>query len=943
MTDRIKNIPEQKLKAFSIGTMGKRAFSKRELEEQRKKEEERAAAHVFQEFVETFQETPINGGNKVWVKAGTYDAGARREDTKDKGKLYKPQSRLSSTHETMSSAEKAQAYAKLLSTEKKPERLGKKKPPTKSNLEAFKEELRQMQEEREERHKYKGAIKNPIDNDLDLFMRGGDLGSFDNGDPTTTNIYLGNLNPKITEQQLMEIFGRYGPLASIKIMWPRSDEEKARGRNCGFVAYMSRKDGERALRNLNGKEIVGYEMKLGWGKSVIIPPYPIYIPPCLLELAMPPPPSGLPFNALPAPEDKDTLPKSVEELNKILQRAVVKVVIPTDRNLLMLIHRTVEFVVREGPMIEAMIMNREINNPQFRFLFENQSPAHIYYRWKLYSILHGDSQKEWYTKEFRMFKGGSIWKPPLMHSYTAGMPDELVVDDDGKESTKGSLSNSQRDRLEDLIRGLTLEKMKIGEVMVFCIEHSDAADEVVECITESLSNPNTQISKKIARLYLVSDILHNCGVKVNKASFYRKVFEAKFVEIFRHIKTYYDKLEGRLQAEGFKLRILRILKAWEDTIFPPDFMNKLHNIFLGLEEEVKEEQTIDSGLNIDGAPIQEQETDDEMPPMDGAALLKNVMKQYRSPTPDHDMDIDGVEIGDTTAEEESKKTEATLPGFIVSKWETVDPEQIEAQAMTTSKWDLLENSGDGSQDSNPQDGQDIDYSDSRNMTEERRTKLREIEVKAVQYQDELESGQRSLKSGWTVPQQVEHYRRKLLRKSEKEKRERDKEKCEVKAEKHKRDYDKSERRTLAESSDDEAYYKELTSRKSKKHARSSSTGSTTKHRSKSRSPQRSSKKSKPPPSPPSPPRIRRHSPSSRSRRSRSSLSPVSSNDKYSSPVRNRHSKHSPSPTPSSRSSKYRRTPSPIRSRHLSPSPPTSSRSRHRSPESSRKHRHKHKY
>lgn len=53
----------------------------------------------------------------------------------------------------------------------------------------------------------------------------------------------------------MEIFGKFGPLASIKIMWPRSDEEKARQRNCGFVAFMSRKDGERALKNLNGKFI----------------------------------------------------------------------------------------------------------------------------------------------------------------------------------------------------------------------------------------------------------------------------------------------------------------------------------------------------------------------------------------------------------------------------------------------------------------------------------------------------------------------------------------------------------------------------------------------------------------------------------------------------------------------------------------------------------------
>lgn len=83
-------------------------------------------------------------------------------------------------------------------------------------------------------------------------------------------------------------------------------------------------------------------------------------------------------------------------------------------------------------------------------------------------------------------------------------------------------SSSQRDRLEDLIRGLTPERNKIGEAMVFCIEHSDASDEVVDCIAESLCNSSTLITKKIARLYLVLDILHNCGVKVNNASSYRK-------------------------------------------------------------------------------------------------------------------------------------------------------------------------------------------------------------------------------------------------------------------------------------------------------------------------------------------------------------------------------------------------------------------------------------
>lgn len=81
---------------------------------------------------------------------------------------------------------------------------------------------------------------------------------------------------------------------------------------------------------------------------------------------------------------------------------------------------------------------------------------------------------------------------------------------------------SQRDRLEDLIRHLTPERQKIGDAMIFCIEHADAADEICECIAESVSSTETLVNKKIARLYLVSDILHNCGVKVSNASFFRK-------------------------------------------------------------------------------------------------------------------------------------------------------------------------------------------------------------------------------------------------------------------------------------------------------------------------------------------------------------------------------------------------------------------------------------
>ncbi len=158
---------------------------------------------------------------------------------------------------------------------KRPERPGKKKQTEKkkSNLEIFKEELKAMQEEREERHRIKGILRGtpspaPASSSSSISLReresfiygdggGKDTGSHDNGDPNTTNLYLGNLSPRLTEQQMMELFGKFGPLASIKIMWPRTEDEKSRGRNCGFVAYMSRKDGERALNALCGKSIDG--------------------------------------------------------------------------------------------------------------------------------------------------------------------------------------------------------------------------------------------------------------------------------------------------------------------------------------------------------------------------------------------------------------------------------------------------------------------------------------------------------------------------------------------------------------------------------------------------------------------------------------------------------------------------------------------------------------
>ncbi len=54
-------------------------------------------------------------------------------------------------------------------------------------------------------------------------------------------------------------------------------------------------------------------MKLGWGKAVPIPPHPIYIPPAMLEMTLPPPPSGLPFNAQKSKSKSKMPPRSSDK------------------------------------------------------------------------------------------------------------------------------------------------------------------------------------------------------------------------------------------------------------------------------------------------------------------------------------------------------------------------------------------------------------------------------------------------------------------------------------------------------------------------------------------------------------------------------------------------------------------------------------------------------
>ncbi|KAF1743466.1 hypothetical protein MXB_4833, partial [Myxobolus squamalis] len=213
-----------------------------------------------------------------------------------------------------------------------------------------------------------------------------------------------------------------------------------------------------------------------------------------------------------------------------------------------LINRFVEFLIREGPLFEAFIMNRELKNPKFRFLFDSFIPENSYYRWRLFSILQGDSPYKWSEKEFRMFKGSSIWVPPRMspgYNITAKMIEPVLTSTVSEHSNPKNfdkcLNEKQRNLLENLLRHVTAERKYVAEVMVWAIDHSEYAKEIVDVIQESLTIKTTPLNIKIARLYVLSDILHNTSVDKLGAKDFRRYIEKHLESIF---EEFHDVLQG---------------------------------------------------------------------------------------------------------------------------------------------------------------------------------------------------------------------------------------------------------------------------------------------------------------------------------------------------------------------------------------------------------------
>ncbi|WP_455674168.1 RNA recognition motif domain-containing protein [Phocaeicola sp.] len=71
------------------------------------------------------------------------------------------------------------------------------------------------------------------------------------------NMYIGNLNYRVREEDLKEAMGAYGVVTSVKII---IDRETGRSKGFAFVEMENDQEAAQAMSALNGSELMGRQL-----------------------------------------------------------------------------------------------------------------------------------------------------------------------------------------------------------------------------------------------------------------------------------------------------------------------------------------------------------------------------------------------------------------------------------------------------------------------------------------------------------------------------------------------------------------------------------------------------------------------------------------------------------------------------------------------------------
>ncbi|KAL4267740.1 U2 snRNP-associated SURP motif-containing protein [Pleurotus pulmonarius] len=641
-----KKVDTSKMSQFATGSARKsRREKEQEAAEAKKKEEAEFAQQTFQEFMESFGDGPTKTSKSSgFVKAGesvpAYAPFPRGETTS---------SRSTSNYDVHSTSQPSAPAPK---------------PKGKRAMDAFLEEIKREQAEREAKYSRYGGRSITA-----MAAYDGQSGSRDRGDPETSNVFVANLPQNVSEQSLGHFFAKVGPVGSVKIMWPRTDGTVGPGADMtatrkhknaglsGFVSFMKRKDAEAALREFDGLDWGGSVLRVGWSKAVPMAAKPMYVVSGNRgrhdDSRSPSParsrsgshsrtrhsrhsrswsrsrsrsrsrsPAGhrahgrrkYSHSRSRSPRRRDRSPIDAGRRTPE-EEAVTETFI-----------RAVAAEVKgHGVKYESSLKERELNNPKYSFLTNRRNRRHA-----LYKGLVESTRTQ--APEFDDDGYNSVYST------------DSAEESEREHTRKIALGKLARKRFEAMLRAMSGRRGELARCMAFSLEHAEAASEVSEIIIASLLVDSTPVPRKMARLHLICDILHNSAASVPSAWRFRQEFQSRLGIVFDHLANIYHSFPGRITAETFKKQITSVVDVWEDWIvFPPEFTSELRQ---RLEGAAIEETPLDVAESTVDTPQEDTAFTSRFKPstFQPAAPVEVPVQESDGEPMDQGSDVDGEPV-----------------------------------------------------------------------------------------------------------------------------------------------------------------------------------------------------------------------------------------------------------------------------------------------------------
>nr|XP_018259054.1 U2-associated protein SR140 [Kwoniella dejecticola CBS 10117]OBR81212.1 U2-associated protein SR140 [Kwoniella dejecticola CBS 10117] len=490
-------------------------------------------------------------------------------------------------------------------------------------MDSFLQEIKHNQNAREERlghlAKQEGSSVSAL---AGLYSR-----NCNNPKHDTTNLFISNLPSNINEESLGLFFAKLGPVGAVKIMWPRGDEDSSIGAGMtisrrskpglsGFVSYMKRSAAERAVREYDGLDWGGSVLRVGWSKPVPLPLRPIYdlgsgresrergrsaspkhrnshrddkrdyddrrgrdgdrdkgrsrsrshSPQKSKKRSKRSPSYSSSSSRSPSPARRKSRRRSYSSYSsnsydsrspsprprKVSAKDKWLDGVPEEQRKFI---KTVAGRVKDhGRGFEDLLRKKEKENPKFAFLFNEDLPEYHLYQLSI------DSRYR-------------IPTPPpddfADEGYASMYSSDSAEDSEKERVVRGKLGRLARKRFEAMLRVMSGKRAEIARGMEFALKKAEAADEVAEIVCQSVRLDATPVPRKMARLHLISDILHNSASSLPNVWKYRQAFESRLPPVFAHLSTVYQSLlaySGKISADVFRGQVFNVLEIWERWI-----------------------------------------------------------------------------------------------------------------------------------------------------------------------------------------------------------------------------------------------------------------------------------------------------------------------------------------------------------------------------------------